>query len=172
MSSTSTGTNGGLELDQDMPFQERAWRAERVSWVVLSLITVLALLGIFGTGPLASTTAGTEENGLTASYERFVRHDGRSSLELRIAPDQASEGQVEVWFSATYLEDIQIEQVSPEPDEIHLAGDRQVYVFLTDDPASTMTVNVIFRPDSIGRISGDIGIVDGPTVPVRHVSLP
>lgn len=170
--SSSTGTDRGLELDQDLPFQERAWRAERIAWVVLTIVIVAALIGVFGTGPLSSTTAGDTETGLAASYERFVRHDGRSSLELRISPDQASEGQVEVWLSAGYLEDIQIEHISPQPDEVRTSGERDIFVFLTEDPSSPMTVTLHFRPGSMGPISGDIGIIDGPTVSVRHISFP
>lgn len=170
--SSSTGTDRGLELDQDLPFQERAWRAERIAWVVLIIVVVAALVGVFGTGPLSSTTAGGSETGISASYERFVRHDGRSSLELRISPEGASEGQVEVWLSASYLEDIQIEQISPQPDEVRTSGERDIFVFLTDNPSSDMTVTVTFRPDAMGPISGDIGIVDGPAVSVRHFSFP
>lgn len=170
-SSASTGSDRGLELDQDMPYQERAWRVERVAWVVLSLIIVAALVGVFGTGPLSSTTAGDEQTGLSAGYERFVRHDGRSSLELSISPDHASDGHVEVWLSAGYLSDIQIENISPQPDEVRTSGERDIFVFLTDNPSS-MTVTFHFRPNSIGAISGDIGIVDGPTVSVRHISFP
>jgi hypothetical protein len=170
--SSSTGNQRGLELDQDMPFQERAWRAERIAWIVLTLIVVAALIGLFGTGPLSSTTAGNAESGLTASYERFVRHDGQSSLELQVSPDQASEGQVEVWLSAGYLEDIELQQLSPQPDEVRTDGERDIFVFLVDDPASPISITLLFRPDTMGRISGDIGVVDGPTVSVRHISLP
>lgn len=161
-----------IELDQNMPVQERAWRFERVGWGVLTLLVLLALLGLFGSGPLSSTTATTPDNGIAAAYERFVRHDGSTSVELTIGPGQASDGEVEVWISASYLDDMEVEQIAPQPDEVRSNGDRQGYVFLVDDPSTETTVTFQLRPDAMGRITGDVGIVDGSSVTINQLSFP
>lgn len=162
----------GLELDQQLDVQRRAWRIERIAWGALLAIIILAMLGLFGTGPISSTTAGNADDGLAVGYERFVRHDGRSSMQIRVGPDQVANGQVEVWIASAYLRDIEIEQVSPQPDTVRSDGDRDIFVFLADDPAAPVTITVTFRPSGIGRISGDIGIVGGPTVSLDQISYP
>lgn len=162
----------GLEIDQDLGFQEHEWRLQRVIWMLLLAIVVLALFGLFGTGPLSSMTAGSEDEGITLDYERFVRHDGRASLVVDVSPDQVSEGQVELWLDEAYLGDIQIETISPQPNEVRSDGDRQVYVFLAEDPTAPITITFSYRPDTIGRLSGDMGIVDGPTLSFDQLSYP
>lgn len=162
----------GLEIDQDLGFQEGEWIAQRVLWAILFAIIMLALLGLFGTGPLSSMKAGSEDEGITLDYERFVRHDGRASLVVDVSPDQVSEGQVEVWLNESYLSDVQMESISPQPDEVRSDGDRQVYVFLAEDPNAPITITFSYRPDTIGRLTGDMGIVDGPTVSFDQLSYP
>lgn len=162
----------GLELDQKLPFQEKAWRVERIGWGVLTLIALLALLGLFGTGPLSSAVAGSDDEGLLVDYERFIRHTGEVSLEIEVAPQYLTDGQVELWVSTDYIDGFLIESVSPQPDEVRAEGDRQVYVFLAESPDAPASVTFSLRADRIGRYSGEAGIVDGPTVSFTQLSYP
>lgn len=160
-----------LQINQDLSFQEREWSVQRVGGILLAAIVVLGLLGLFGTGPLSSATTGSIDDGLKLSYERFVRHDGQTSWEVHISPDQISNGQVELWVSSDYLDSVDIERISPQPDQVRNEGDRLVYIFpaSADEP---MSVTFSFRPDSLWRLSGDIGIADGPALSFDQVSYP
>lgn len=163
---------GDLEIDQDIEFQQREWRVQRVFWGVLLLIVLLALLGLFGTGPISSATAGSGDEGLRLSYQRFVRHGGEAELEFEVQPDQVQDGQVEIWISFSYLNDLTIEQYSIQPEEVRAGRDRHVFVFLVEESDEPVTVRLSIRPDKIGRYAGDAGIVGGPTVSFTQFSYP
>lgn len=163
---------GELEIDQDLGFQKREWIVERVSWFVGLAILILGLLGLFGTGPISSATAGSSDDPISIEYQRFVRHGGEMSLTMTVSPDQVQEDQVEIWISATILDKINLQQFSQEPDEIRNEGDRTVFAFLTGDASGPVTITVTMRSQVFGRIAGDIGIVDGSQVSISQLSYP
>lgn len=136
------------------------------------LIIVLALLGFFGTGPISLATAGDPDSPLLVEYQRFVRQQGQTSLTVQVDSGQISDGQIEVWISTGYVEDIEIEQLSQQPDEVLNDGDRLVFVFLAEDVSEPISVTFTLRPEVIGRITGDVGVVDGPQVHLSQLSYP
>jgi hypothetical protein len=161
-----------LDIDQDLDFQEKEWRIERIAWFALLVLLALALLGLFGTGWLSSSVASTDDDALVLDYERFIRHDGEASLDIEVGPDQVREGQVEFWISTDYLHDFQLQGVSPEPDEVRAEGDRQVYVFLSENPNAPLTISFSMTPERMGRYPGEIGLVDGPSLSFTQLSYP
>lgn len=163
---------GDLEIYQDLRFQEREWTVQRVGWALMLLVILLALLGLFGTGPISTGNAEAGDGAIAAGYERFVRHDGRTTLTLEVDGSQAIEGELRVWLTSDYLAAVQIEQVSPQPSETIADGDRLVYVFPIDDTASSLTVSFSLRPQDMGWLSGEAGVPDGPTVSWNQLSYP
>lgn len=155
---------GGLEIDEDMVVQERGWRVERIAWVAMLALNILALLGLFGTGPLSSASAGDVDTGIGATYERFVRHGGDETLIVQVGPGEVREGKIELWLSSTFLDHIDIQQVVPQPDAVRSDGMGQTYVFLASEPVGPITVAYSYRPQTIGRLPVEARIVDGPDV--------
>ncbi len=104
---------GDLEISEDIEFQKKSWRFERVSQYLVLLLVVLALLGLFGGGPISSTTR-TSQNGLQVECPRFQRN--HSSYRLKITPSAASirEGQVSIWVDQSLLHALRIENITPE----------------------------------------------------------
>lgn len=45
-------------IKEDMAFQRATWRAQRIGWLILWLIVVLALLGLFSDGLLSTSSGG------------------------------------------------------------------------------------------------------------------
>ncbi|MBA2468120.1 MAG: hypothetical protein H0V37_01795 [Chloroflexia bacterium] len=162
---------GDLDLDQDLAFEERQWKIQRVGWVVMALIVVAALLGVFGSGPLSAATVGDDAT-LALHYQRFVRHQGQGELVVRVAPNETVEGRVEFWLTTEFLGEIDLQGISPEPDEVRSAGDRQIFVFLVNDPAGPLEVTISYFPNGLGRVSGGIGLVDGPDFSFNQLSYP
>ena len=162
---------GDIELDQDLDFEYRQWRVQRAGWVVMVVIVVAALIGLFGTGPLSSSVAGSDDS-VTVAYERFIRRQGEAELTIGIAGGQATEGQVELWLDAAYHGEIQIQQISPEPEEVRSSGDRVTYVFAVDDPAAPVEMSIQFMSPDMGRLQGEVGIGDQPGVSFTQFSYP
>lgn len=163
---------GDLEINQDLDLQERGWRIERFSWVVMLLLIVLALLGLFGTGPLSSASAGDTDSGISARYQRFVRQGGNESITISINPDQVSQGRIELWLSSTFLNQIDIMQIIPQPDEVQSSGSGQTYAFLADSPSGPITVSFSYRPQTVGRLPVEARVAGGPGVEFTQYAYP
>lgn len=163
---------GDLEISESVQFQEREWKVQRIAWTLLALLVLLALAGLFGTGPLSSASVADADGALTVGYERFIRHDGRSTLSIDVTGDQASNNEIEVWLSNDYVDAFEVQNVTPQPADVISAGDRTIYVFAIDDPTSMLSVSFSLRPDDMGRVSGEAGVTGGPTVSFDQISYP
>jgi hypothetical protein len=88
MSHSSTRQDGnaahpGLELEDDMRFQHRLWRIERLGWLLMALLVGTAAI-FLDPGPLARSEAG--DGRLAVAYDRAARLDTATEIRLRIRP--------------------------------------------------------------------------------------
>lgn len=75
----------GLQIDEDIRVEQRAWTAERFGWVGIAAVIVLALLGLFGPGPLSHESVESPDASLHVDYNRFIRMGGTTSIEVEIS---------------------------------------------------------------------------------------
>jgi len=151
-------TDNGIEIDEDLAFQEREWRFERIGWIAMFLVIILALAGLFGTGPLSASSAGND--GLTVDYQRFVRHQGQTEITVTIDARHAVDGQVELTITGEYHDSLAIESVSPEPVEVRGDGNDVVYVFALAEGAGSIDVSFGATPRQIGPLPGEVAAGD------------
>ncbi len=163
---------GTLEITQDERFQEREWKVQRIGWVLMALVVVLALLGVFGTGPLSAVEQETSDGSLAVDYQRFIRNLGNTTLTIEADASLAENGQMVLWISSDWIEAMELERISPMPDQVREAGDRHVMVFLVEDRAGTLTVSFTARPQDLWLVSGEAGLVDGPSIDFDQFSYP
>jgi hypothetical protein len=100
-------------IQEDMPLQSRMWTAERVGWYGLCLLILASLAGLFGSGPL-STTSSTSENGtLSVQYEMFERNGASSEMVISAKADKDNK----VWLvvDGDLLQFFTLEGIQPEP---------------------------------------------------------
>jgi hypothetical protein len=121
--------HGDLEIQEDLPFQQREWIAERVAWAVMALLVAAALLGDFGTGPLSRTTAGDEAGPMWLEYDRFVRLLAPAPLRVQLGPGAARDGMVRLWIDRRYIDSFELQQVTPQPDSMELGIERLIFTF-------------------------------------------
>jgi hypothetical protein len=140
------------EFASDPRFDRIQWRVERGAWVVMGLIVVAALLGFLGGGgPL---TRATEQAGdAEIRYNRVTRWQGVDRIEITIP---ASEQEARLSFNESFLEDMEVEGVHPEPDSIEAGTDSVTYVFELGEGENAADVTFTLRPQRIGRHSADI----------------
>jgi hypothetical protein len=160
-------TGGGLEIDEDLPFQRREWVAERVGWAAMALLVLAALLGLFGTGPLASATAGNPAGPLWIEYERFNRLLAPATLRVHLGAGAARGGEARVWLDRRYLESVQLQRVTPQPDGVEAAPDRMVFVFRMAEPDQPTTITFSFKPERFGSLPGRAGLAGAGAPPDR-----
>jgi hypothetical protein len=97
-------------IDEDMPFQTRTWTVERVGWIFLGVVLLIALTGTFGSGPLSTQRTGGAA--FNVEYERFQRATklARYVLHLKGAGDEQ-----QVLLSPVFQRAYEVADIQPKP---------------------------------------------------------
>lgn len=158
-----------LEIDQDLDFQHRSWRAQRVGWGLMALFILAAALGLFGSGMVSRTRAGGDDAPLRLEYERFGRWGAPLEMQLHLRESPA--GSARVWLSSRYLECFTVEAITPEPESAVASGDRVVYRFLVA-PGQPATVTFHLTPERFGLRRGQVGLAGATPLSFRQLIFP
>jgi len=163
---------GDLEISQDIVFQRRAWKVQRVGWVILVLFVLAALLGLMGSGPLSQARAGHEQGTVWVEYSRFSRAEAETALAVHLGPAAMRDGKARVWLDRTYHEKIKIDRIMPEPLEVEAAADRLTYVFPVGDGAQPVAVVFHFQPRQAGVLHPSLGVPQADTLSFAQYVYP
>jgi hypothetical protein len=98
---------------EDMRFQDRFWRWERVAWLILTLIAAVGLSGALGVGPLSWTKASAGP--LTVHYERFQRATRLSRFTFEVAQHGAAD--LRLHLNTTFQKNFEISDIQPRPSQ-------------------------------------------------------
>ncbi|MBA3342668.1 MAG: hypothetical protein H0T48_12655 [Gemmatimonadaceae bacterium] len=170
---TSPKRVGSIEISQDLKFQARSWRAQRVAWVLMLFVAGAALLGLFGGGPLAHGTAGSVESGLRIEYDRFTRLRGQSRMTAEIGASAiSSDSLVSVWVDREWLDGHDVLSITPSPKESGLQADRVVFTFRATAGSRPVRISFVLEPRRFGSARGGAGLVGGPTRAFRQIIYP
>lgn len=137
-----------LQIDEDLPFERRQWRVQRVGWVLMALVLLLALLGLFGGGPLSH--ARRVDGGLGLEYERFVHASAPTTLRITLTPQDAVAG---VSLDQRYLKAMSVDQVHPQPNRVEVRADGRTFYFDAPD-SQPVSVEIDLRPPDAGLAAG------------------
>ncbi|PLS77907.1 MAG: hypothetical protein CYG59_21275 [Chloroflexi bacterium] len=163
---------GDLQVSQDLDFQERSWRVQRIGWTIFSLILLAAFVGLLGGGPLSAASAGGENEPLEVQYARFARHRSPTQIEVKLQPGAVSGDEARVWVDSQYLDGVELQNIVPEPDSAEAAPDRMIYVFKVNqgDQPTSITFNVM--PERAGVRKVRVGLDGGATLNFRQIVYP
>lgn len=156
----------GLQVDEDLAWQERAWVVQRVAWGAFAVVLLAAAAGFCGTGPASSATAG--DSRFQVSYHRFLRYQAPATVEVEVPVEG---GEVTVWVDGSYLREMELQHVVPEPDSVEAGEARHSFTFMPAPDASRIVVAFSFRPGRFGRIEGRLG-ADDRAVTITHLIYP
>lgn len=170
--SESTEKTGGLEIEVEPRFQRGSWRVERAAWLIMAALIVAALSGLFGDGPLSRAespesmdAAGT----LRVEYERFARLNAPLRLQVRVLAPRA--GELRVWVSRAYLDDTQIESITPPPERVAVSADKLIYFFRVTD-AAPLNLDFHLTAEQVGQLRGQVGMDSGTPVSFQSFIFP
>lgn len=162
----------GPDLNQDLPFQHRTWRIQRIAWGVIALILLCAVLGLFGHGPLSRTTARDPSLPLSLDYERFGRYQSALTLRVHVHETPTDQDTVRIWFSRDYLSKIEIKQILPEPVGAETSPTGMIYQFRLAQPEQRSDVIVSVEMEATGFIEGRIGLDESHALTFRQWIYP
>lgn len=161
---------GDLQINQDMDFQQKEWSFERWGWIVMTVLAVLALLGLFGQGLLSNTTAENET--IQVKYGRFERLLAPAQYEIEIDPQQASNGELKLQVNRKLLSFYKIEKITPEPESEEITPEQIIYAFQFQQGNEPLKVTFDLQGNLTGIPQGEIGIENGPSVEISQFIYP
>lgn len=162
-----------IEIDEDMEFEQRSWRWQRVGWGVMSLILLSALLGLFGTGWLDRGVAGQPGSQLWLEYNRFGRLQAETSrLEIHLGPGTEANGKARIWLNHEYMEGVRVTSLTPQPESVEAGPERFTYVFNVPDASQPTLVIFRLEPDKMGRLNGEVGLEGGASLSFKQFIYP
>jgi hypothetical protein len=163
---------GDLDIDQDMDLQQKDWKLQHAGRFVMLALVLAALLGVFGRGWLAKAEVGGREEPMRMEYDRIARHRSSSALRFHLSPRASENGKARLWLKREYIEGVNIETISPEPDTVEADKDGLIYEFVVAAPAQPTLVVFHIKPDDIGARSGAAGLMGQQRHPFTQFVLP
>jgi hypothetical protein len=155
-------------FDELRPNTKRGyWVAQRVGWVVIAAIVLLAFAGLFGTGLFsqASTSASDDGVDVKLSYQRFLRRERPHEITIEVkAPAQS--GPLQVAVPSGFSQAIAIEGMTPEPDSVSFTPDGPTFEWPVTDWTEPVRVKIRYKAEEWMRISGGVLVTAGEAEPL------
>lgn len=145
-------------MEHDLRVQQITWRVQRISWFGMVLVLVAALLGLFGSGPLSRSFAVDPGSPLRLEYERFGRQQRATMLRLHLGSDLTQGSRALVWLDRSYVESVEVREISPPPLDSMAGIGRIHYTFAITEPGRPTAITFEVRPQTIGSLSGQAGL--------------
>ena len=154
------------DSESDHRFHRNEWRIQRIGWVLVALFLVLAVAGLFGSGPLSRAHADNSAGRL--DYERFTRYG--LSTNLAVTPAGSAHGVTRVEISGDYLEAFRVEHITPEPVAVRLAGPNLIYEFASAAPGAAISFHL--NPQRLWRRTATVTIDGGAPLNISQLTYP
>lgn len=163
----------GEHIQEDLGFQVRSWRAQRIGWAVAVVLLVAAVLGLFGRGLLSGGHVASTDGRLSVAFERLARHGAPAQLEVNVSAEAIRDGMVTVWVERDYLDGLELRAIVPEPSTVRDADGRTAYEFEVGDVgADGFDLTFQIEHDDIGPRGGEVSLDGGSAVRIEQLVYP
>jgi hypothetical protein len=132
--------NNEVAVGEDVEFQRRWWKFEKIIWIVFILTVVLDLAGVFGRGPLAKAHKVTIDDAMDVSYERIERTGTPSILIVRFGETAIRNQQSQLWANEDLVTKLGNRQIAPQPATSVVGQGGILYTF----PATMLPASAVF----------------------------
>lgn len=167
-SSVDPWQNFKAPVEEDMRFQRRFWRVQRIGWAFMALVLIAAALGVFSEGPLSWTHAQGDQ--VTVEYQRVYRNGAPSELVLSFSP--GFDGERTVILPHSLLQKVTLETITPTPERSETQADGLHLTFAVPDAGPESRIYLQVRPNGLGPLRGDIRSAEGGAARLRSFILP
>ena len=146
-------------VGEDIRFQRRVWRFQRIGWGGMALLILSGLAGVFGGGPLADASGRSADGAVLVDWERIERVGRDSELRLRtVAPHV---GPLELRLEGELAGEVELGRIEPEPAAEARAPERIWFRFDPPPPGERAEIVLQLRSDRPGFVRGKLAL--GPS---------
>ena len=152
-----------LQLEEDLEQHKKGWVIQKIGWAVLYIGLILAMLGVFGSGPVSYKTQSA--NGNSIKYERFLRYEGETEMTFDVADAKDT---ITLQIPQQYMEYVQVQSISPLPLG-NQTIDGQTTFYFRGVGAATIYCNLM--PKKPGSVTSTI-VVNKTPFTIAHQIYP
>lgn len=156
-------------IREDMAFQMKVWRFERVGWYLLVLCMLLGLLGLFSRGVISSQDARSDDGKVRVEYEMF--HRNGSTNPMKISVRATPESTVELEIAGELLDGFSIETMQPMPQRMRSSG-QGMRLWLQADAQGQASVYLTLRGDGLGLFRSHLNAAGSNDVKLTQFIFP
>ena len=161
---------GEVAVGEDLEFQRRWWKFERVVWSFFLLLLIADVLGLFGRGWLAKAQRTDSAQTVTLDYERIERASTPSIMTFHFKPSAIRNGEIQLFVSEDIIRHLGAQRISPEPRASVMGHDGITYTF----PASgtPATAEIELEPSFPGSHHFRVQVIGGQPIDADVVVVP
>ena len=151
-----------VAVGENLDFQRKWWRFERLVWSFFGLLLICDVTGLFGRGWLAKAQASDSTKTLLLDYERIERASTPSIMTIRFNPSAIKNGKIQLFVSEDLIRPLGAQRISPQPELSTIGNGGITYTFAaTQTPA---TAEIQLEPSFPGLHHFSIQVPDNPPV--------
>lgn len=118
-----------VAVGEDLEFQRKWWRFERIIWPILLAIVVIDMLGGFGRGWLAKAQKSTPDKAMTLQYERIARASTPSVMTFKFTEKAIHDSRIVLYVSDSVVKPLGAIRIAPQPAMSNVGDGGITYVF-------------------------------------------
>jgi hypothetical protein len=128
-----------ISVGEDLEFQQRWWRFEKLAWGVLVVVLVADALGVLGRGWLARAERTSADGALHVHYERVERAGTPSEMTLDFGRAAVRRDQIRLIVSETIVKELGAQRIIPQPESSAVGPEGVTYLFPTTGTPATVS---------------------------------
>jgi hypothetical protein len=156
-------------IREDMTYQLKVWRFERLGWYMLVLLMFFGLIGLFSRGLLSSRDVHSADGNIRVEYEMFHRNGSMNSMKVSVSAKPETE--IELDLSGEMLEGFSIESLQPEPLRSRSLS-QGMRLWLQADNQGQATLYLTLRGDGLGFFRSHVTTPDSLGVTLDQFIFP
>jgi hypothetical protein len=162
--------NHEIAVGEDVEFQRRWWKFEKITWIVFVVLVLLDLAGVFGRGPAAKAHMATDDGAINVSYERIERTGTPSTLRVKFGDLAIRNNQVRLWASEDLVTKLGNKLIAPQPATSTVGDGGLHYTF----PATAKPAEAVFslQPSAPGLYDLTLRVEGSPDLHFKILVMP